>query len=216
MRALFFLLLLSNVVLFVYLQWLSPAEEPAPQPPYPAGGSLVLLSEEEPRESRDDAPARAAIGDRAPALISNADAICYRSPPFDSEQAARAGIERDALDAARTEIRQEQASVSIGYWVYLGPEDSGDAVEQRLAELTEAGVQDVGIVNQEPYSNTISLGVFSNEERARQRRDAIAELGFDVETGERDRLETRYYIFAEWPRQPTIIPSDWRQVDCQS
>ncbi len=216
MRALFILALLSNVVLFAYLQWISPVGDPPPQPPYPGDGSLVLLDEEtqEAAGQVDDTAPAAPVEPEAQSVPQAPVAACYRSPAYDSEQAARAAMARDAGDALRSEVRQETVNVDLGYWVYLGPGDSREAAEERLAALAEAGVEDVVVVTEAPYTNAISLGVFSNPERAERHREDIEALGFDAESGPRQRREDRYYVFAEWARPPSVRPSGWRAVDC--
>ena len=204
MRALFILVLLSNVILFGYLHWFAPPRDDAPYPPYPAPGGLVLLEEESARQPVPDVDLEVAQG-----------IVCFRSPSFDTREAASAQESRDAGDATRSEVREEQAAVMVGHWVYLEAEGSRDEAEERIAELAEAGVDDVGVVTGEPDANAISLGVFSSVERAEDRLEEVSALGFDARIGERQRLETRYYVFAEWPRRPSILPSDWSPTDCQ-
>ncbi|MCP1677194.1 hypothetical protein J2T57_004371 [Natronocella acetinitrilica] len=215
MRALFVLLLLSNALVFVYFQWWSPREVPPPEPAFPVGGSLTLVGETE-QSAEDGEQATAPAEPRAPNDTALAGPICYRSPSLGGSQAAEATRARDAGDAMRSEIREEQVSVTIGYWVYLPPLESREAALAQVAELAEAGVEDVVVVTDNIYTNAVSLGVFSNEERAALRRDELVALGFPAESGERERLQTQYYVVAEWPRQPSIIPAEWRVVDCQA
>lgn len=208
MKWLFLLLLAANVALFA---WLYPeGQDPvAPQPPRPGPGTLTLLSEV--GEESGDASTPGFDPDQAQLVGRN----CHVSRMLDSR--AEANALQDRLPDGLAEVEPVEDSRLLGHWVYLPPTDSNGEARAVVQELRDAGLDDVSLVREEAYRNAISLGVFSSEERARQRQQQVADLGVTAELGERYRLGTRYRILARGvPGHSLPAGGGWRVVDCQT
>lgn len=227
LRALLFILLLLNLLLFAggYMGWLgTPAFRGEPErltnqlhpehirPGTPAAAAAVATI-----DMTEQARAAAVIPpDEAAAPASSPDApvkppVVPPSATPDSEAApAHTADERAdptpatppppacvaydvAGEAAATEAEKLAQTISDDvrhvrrtlqrpeHWrVRIPPRDGTDAANARVTELRDQGVKDLFVVREEgPTLNSISLGLFSTAEHARQRLAALHKLGID-------------------------------------
>lgn len=142
------------------------APEPAPETPSPQASE----------EPIDDTPG---TGER------DADTETAAPPPpaciaYDvSGEAAATEAEKlaqtlsDDVRATRRTLQRPE------HWrVRIPPLDSADAANARVAGLRDQGVKDLFVVREEgPALNSISLGLFSSADHARQRLAALKKLG---------------------------------------
>ena len=156
MRAALLLLLLANLAFFAWSHWLAPKEAQLPASPKVEAPRLQLARE---------------------TVLVAADGSCVTVGPFASnELAARA---RQTLnDSGYSSLpREVDTLVFEGYWVYLEspPTESG---ERRLLDrLKKGGIADVQAMGELGAARRISLGVFSDENRAATQSEKVARLG---------------------------------------
>ncbi|MCC5859512.1 MAG: SPOR domain-containing protein [Ectothiorhodospiraceae bacterium] len=204
MKWLLLLMLVANIALFAW-HYPESTRDPEPRPAKPGPGTLTLLSEMDARGGAPEPEHNSRLADRG----------CFASQALDSRDEAtdlqQAVADGRALVAPLEELRQ------LGHWVYLPPMDSGAAAEARLSELRELGITDVSLVRQEEQRHAISLGVFSSEERARERQEQLLREGVEAETGERLRRTERYRVVVT-DITADALPADfaWSSIDCQA
>lgn len=200
MRWFFFLLLLSNLSLAGWIYWQFEVTPTLPDEPIASlkqDGRLRLLSEMSPQErlpirlddmSTTETPAVpvAAISDTLPSetIIEERPAVvalaCLRittstkAPDFE-EIAKKAG----KLDLKRLSSGEEPVTRQ-SYWVYIPPYKTANAVRAASAQLAKAKVRDFLVVRSGEYKHGISLGLFSQQERAERRLQEILALKLSI------------------------------------
>ena len=174
MRVAFFVLLLINLAFFAWSQWLAPREATLPVSP------------------RVDAP-RLQLAAEAQVTSISGDGSCVTVGPFaTNELAARA--RQTLTDSGYASLpRQQTVAVPDGYWVYLeGP--STDVGERRLLDrLRKGGFADAAAVG-EPGSRRVSLGIFSDEQRAALQSERVARLGLLPQIEAREKSGTTIWL----------------------
>lgn len=185
LRTLFFLLVLGNLLLFVWGQgYLGPT----------GGGS------EGERLSAQIEPGRLRIaGQGAPPATAE---------PQREECRALAGLEHEAagrlvqlLSGRDPEIRIDQhvSDESKSWWVNIPPQPNGAQADKKAAELSKLGVKDFYVVRESgPNQYAISLGLFKNESSAKDYLAALqkknvksARILFREEAGGKSVVEVR-------------------------
>ncbi len=180
MRVLLILLLLVNLGYFAWATWI---REPVPE----AGGA------------RRDAP-RLVLGREAPPPVPGAT-----RPQRPGEHCLSLGPFGDLTDAARASTllrehglrprqRAGEGTVWKGYWVSLEQLPDRPAAEGIIERLRRFGVGDAYVLPEEDNGITISLGLFSERQRALRRMDEVRALGLEPQLAERERSGTVYWI----------------------
>jgi len=183
--------------------------------PYARGGSatdpdvqeLRLLSELP--EPAATAPASRPIA--APATSAPQRAFsytCLALGPFATPQDLRNARQTLAAQATRMRSRQEQASQTSGWWVYL---PSAGSRAQALALARQLGAHNIGDYfvagSTGDQANTISLGLFKDPANARKRRDDVIAAGFPARMSERSESVPEYWLDLVVPDSANF---DWR------
>lgn len=190
MRALVILLLLANVAFFAWSRWIAPGDESRPA----AAGQAppIVLASEAP-----DA--------QAPRTLRLEPGVrCLSLGPF-----------RDLTDAARASTslrgsgltprqRATEGAIWAGWWVALEGVGSQEEAAPIVERLRQFGVGDAYVV---PAADgvTISLGLFTERQRALRRADEVRALGYRPELSERQRTGTVYWIDVDI-RSPEQVP----------
>lgn len=199
MRTLFLILVLANIVAFIWLGWLRPPIQAPPATPLPQVKPLKLLTELTPAERRtlvssaaESSPLSASNSITSSAGTGN----CASYGPFpNAEAAATAGARLQDGGASVTQ-RFVPGKVRLGYWVYLPPFESHREAEAAARLLQQRGVKDLYVVTDAANRNAISLGVFSDRFGALAHQKKIRALGFRPLLTERFRDAPRYWLDA--------------------
>jgi hypothetical protein len=216
-RIVVFVLVGLNVL---YLAWAGWIDTPAPAPP-PARSAeplpqLVLASESLPRP----ATAASAI---APSSTAEPSAVltqpvtsmpgasagrCVSIGPFnDLAQAARgAALLRERGFDPRQ--RAEQGETWEGYWVSVGGLRTTADESKLLKALGRAGIRDARVMPDEPGGRRVSVGLFSERERADRRAEAVKKLGYSAEVTERKQPGTVYWVDMDIGSSGRAVPTE--------
>lgn len=209
LRLLFVLLVMLNIVAGAWLFLGQPYTHvpPATDPGVP---ELRLLSEL-PAQAATAAPA-AVVPTPAPApATATADASaaprCLTIGPFDTPHDLQQA--RNALTpvARRMRSRQEQVAQSRSWWVYLPAPGSRAQALALTRQLAAHGISDYFVVSSGDQPNTISLGLFKDQDNARKRRAGVAAAGFPARITERTETVPQY-----WLDLVTTQGADWRNL----
>ncbi len=127
----------------------------------------------------------------APVTVS-ARAACTEWGGFGTGELARAQGALDRL-ALGTPTRQVEVSVTAGYWVFIPPLQSQAAMERKVSELRELGVNEYFLIlDPGRWRHAISLGVFRSEEGAVKYLAQLRQKGVRSATvGEREQRVTQ-------------------------
>ena len=231
MRTLCLLLILANAL---YLTWsqmidvqVSPLDRKGAKPAEPPARIVLareMLEANPPEPSveqiRDvQPPAVEPLGkETAPApsvaAVAQDDALsCMSIGPFaDLPQAAQA---QAALRAAGFQPRQrmEQGELWAGYWVSVQGLATREAAESALKMLTGSGISDVYLMPGSEPPNVLSLGVFSDYQRAQRRVGEVSALGMTARIDDRKRAGAVYWIDVDLQEPGQILDSSVLQPD---
>lgn len=116
-----------------------------------------------------------------------APAACIEWGGFAVAEAPRGekALEPLALGARLSQRRSEETA---GWWVFIPPQGNRAAALKKTAELKLLGIDDYFMIQDEGNMHwAVSLGVFSSEDAAKSRLEALRARGVrSAQTGERD------------------------------
>ena len=223
-KALTVCLVLANVCYFLWARDIARVPESAAGPP-PA--TLKLASEvgnnaglaaahvAESTPGGTEAVPAAPLAEDAPRPGTNAAVLltnvrrCVSVGPFrDVSETARAA---STLRGGGYDPRQRVAEGEVwaGVWVYLPLPSARPAVEQALAKLKAAGIDDALEMPGPAEGSVISLGLFSEPKRAQSRVAQAQALGFNPGIADRKRSGNVFWIDIDLkPTDALLNPSD--------
>jgi hypothetical protein len=112
---------------------------------------------------------------RAPRSEASQPAACLEWGPFNVADVQRA---REALEQVTLRIEERSVAEPAGWWVFMPPQASRQAIAQKLSELKRLGVGDYFVVQDDPRLRfAISLGVFGSEAAAKSRLEQLRSKG---------------------------------------
>src|SRR5262249_30373453 len=91
--------------------------------------------------------------------------------------------------------RAEAAPTSSGYWVNVSGLKTQADVDKALAALEKSGIKDARVMPETPDTGRrLSLGLYSERNRADRRAQAVRAAGLDAEVAERKLAGTVYWV----------------------
>ena len=168
-----------------FAAWQVRHEEPQPLPFRPTDrgvAPLVLLNERNPL----------AIGRQRASNLEPAS--CYTLGPLPSQADARRIANALSEDTQAVRERLATATRERGYWVYLPAQTSRDDALGKARELASVGVRDYYVVTAGENENTISLGLFGQQDNALRRQASLRQMGFEAEVTIRYDERPEYWV----------------------
>lgn len=194
LRLLFVLLTALNIAVGAWLLLGQPYARGG-IPSDPGVPELRLLSESELPESASIPAAPVSAANAATSAASRGPSYsCLALGPFATPQDLRNARQALSAQATRMRSRQEQASQTSGWWVYLPASSSRAQALVQARRLDQHHVSDYFVVSSGDQSNTISLGLFKDPANARKRRDEVAAAGFPARMSERSESVPEYWL----------------------
>jgi hypothetical protein len=181
MRLAFALLLFANLAWYGWTHWVASPDEAIATTAAAPGTGLQLAREAAP--SKPSARAAARAGD-----------FCLSLGPFtDLTDAARAStlLRENKLQPRQ---RADEGVVWKGFWVTLDGVPDRKAANGIIERLRRFGVGDAYAMPGDGRDITISLGLFSERQRALRRLDDVKALGLAPRIVDRERSGTVYWI----------------------
>jgi hypothetical protein len=170
MRAFFLLVVAANLGFFAWATYLSPQDatsDPRPLAQQLDPDKLRILRAREANPPPAPAPEPIAVG----------VAACIEWGGFALAEAARAETALEPL-ALGPRLAQRRSEETAGWWVYLPQQANRDAAQKKVGELKKLGVEDYFVVQDAGrWRWAVSLGVFSSEDAAKSRLDALRAKG---------------------------------------
>ncbi len=193
MRAIFLLLVAANLALFAWSRHYAAPDgaadpEPARRQLKPesirllAGAELAGLPLLKPRPVTETAQGTASGG-------------CTEWGGFSVAEAPRAEQVLEPL-ALGARLSQRRSDEKAGWWVFIPPQGNRPGAQKKTAELKALGIEDYFILQEEGSMRwAVSLGVFSSEDAANARLEALRAKGVrSAQTGERDAQVTKIWF----------------------
>jgi hypothetical protein len=203
-RWFFILLLLVNAIFYVSQKSASGFDRLGEQlSEVPVKGNIQLLSELNLAEMTESAPLAAAESDEsvfsAAVAESGAEASSVDAEPALTECLVLGPYDHSA-DASTDQAKVPGAVVlgeeferSADYWVYLGPYNNFDAASKMAGELKKKRI-DSFAVRKGTLENAISLGVFTDPERAAIHAKGLLKKGYKADVKRVARYSERYWL----------------------
>lgn len=192
MRNLLLLLVLANVLYFI---WGRAIEQP-PEP------GVVILEEDDlgPPLVISDAPeASASFGAMAAASRQTDFAAvvgrsCVSIGPFTNNLDADRALQEYRDEGMRGSVRSTEGQLFVGHWVQIRDVPDREAADAMLAKLINGGLTDAYLVPTEDEGLKISLGLFGDIARAERMELQAESLNLPAEIAPRMRDATVYFV----------------------
>jgi hypothetical protein len=194
MKNLLLLLLLANILYFVW-GWFA-AEKPEP------GIAIVTEAELGPPldvSTNQDAEAAASVGavlgsGEPSDLIAVVGRSCVTIGPFRSNEDADAAESAYAGQGMRTTSRSGQGQIFIGHSVQVENVATREEGRGMLRRLHEGGLGDAFIVGNDEDGFSISLGIFGDQANAEKVELQAKSIGFDVAVSPMSRDAMVFFV----------------------
>lgn len=216
MRTFCLALILANALYFVWSQLVVVHVNPLDRAPTHTANlpPRLVLAKEIPHQEqqREPAPLRDVQPPTAEPSQSNASAVeppstsmCTSVGPFaDLAQAsqAQASLREAGFDPRQ---RVENGEIWVGYWVSVQNLASRSEAETAIKTLNGNGITDVYLMPGTDPPNVLSLGVFSDYNRAERRATQVKALGLEPRIADRKREGSVYWIDVDLKEPGQII-----------
>ena len=133
---------------------------------------------------------------------------CFSLGPFHSSD------DKDEVHLLLQEVstriseRRTEALVEKGYWVFMPPYASSLEANRELISLQALGLEDIAIVYEGEWRNSISLGYFLRQENAVRRKESLESKGYVVLMRVQRQSEPRYWLDYEQAPGSGLIALD--------
>jgi hypothetical protein len=180
MRVVFFLLVLANLAFYGWhAGYIGPGPEPVGEP----GRMAQQITPEKIRIISPDEAKKLATANTPKPLL------CFDWGTFPPQEAERVQVLLAAMTPA-PKVTMRKVDETAGWWVSLPPQGSKPNADKKAAELKRLGIDEFFIINEDgPNKFAISLGVFKNEEGAKNYLEILSKQG--VKTARAAERETR-------------------------
>ncbi|WP_405238057.1 SPOR domain-containing protein [Lentisalinibacter orientalis] len=163
---------------------IGPPADAAPDTDFPAA---------EPAAPASDRPA-AETAEAAETAAAPAADVCISMGPFGSAETGEDVVARVRDLGGEAGLRSASEDVFLGHWVQIRNIPGREEANRQVAVLQEAGFEDAYPMPEDDGERTISLGLFSDEERAERLQQQALELGLDAEVVPQTREATTYWV----------------------
>ncbi len=144
------------------------------------------------------------------AVAAPAENICQTLGPFLKKHDVTAVFALLARNGYEVNVRDSDTRVPNGYWVYL-PAMQASQARRIVADLDAHGMTDYYIGKQ----NYISLGIFSDKDKAERRLQEVQRLGYKPKVDQRYRTRDVYWLDVEGRGTPLLRSEVWEQIQSQ-
>jgi SPOR domain len=189
-RAVFFSLLFANLAFLAWAEWID-APQPAPtNEAYAKLPRLKLVNELPPEEARPSSGNRKTALEVPPPQAAR----CLSIGPFGDEASATRGATQLRDKGFTPRQRTEEGAVSKGFWVFIGGLKSDQDVAEVLRTLQQSHIDDAHVMPDTGDVHQVSVGLFTERDRADRRAQSVQKLGLQPEVAERKVPATVFWM----------------------
>lgn len=203
MRAAFFLLVIANLAFLAWAEWI---DAPQPAPTNEAYAKLPRLKLVNELPASDARPAASSEGSSrktglevAPPPTPTTMARCLSVGPFDDQPSATRGASQLREKGLSPRQRAEKGEISKGFWVYIGGLKTDGDVADVLRTLEQSHVEDAHLMSDAGDAHQVSVGLFSERDRADRRAQSVEKLGLHPTVAERKLPATLFWMDVDLP-----------------
>ena len=207
-------LLALNGLVFVYFQLSADAAPSAAASLKEAATSVnsdplsvVLLSE----QPRDRSVASVRIKPTNKSVEAPVQPLCTLVGSFKRLLKAEYLVERLAALGLVAEVKNLVVASDSGYWLYLPPEVSRKEALRRLSELQGRGI-DSYVIPSGNLANGISLGMFSQQDRAQAMQKQIKKQGYQSQIVNVPREQKEIWVFLPQGEAAKLSDERWLEL----
>lgn len=134
--------------------------------------------------------------------------VCHAWGPF-NDRSELEEVENDIVAVGgETSVTQSTIPGRSDYLVYIGTPGKAENARRILEELKSQAI-DSALITRGRFNNTLSVGVFSRDDRAQRQLQRVAKLGYDAGVKEIDRSHDVFHLVARVPAdfEPAVAPS---------
>ncbi len=197
MKNLLLMLLLANILYFMWSWYVEDAEEPG----------VAVIEETElgppltvnpPSESGMTGDAAYETG-KAAELPAQPESTCVTIGPFYAAEAAAETLAWYTETNVRSALRKEEGQIFLGHWVQLRDVPSRNESNRMIRALKKGGIKDAYPVETEDEGRKISLGLFQSMDSARTVEKQAKDLGFEPDIAPRTRDSELFFVDVNLP-----------------
>jgi signal recognition particle subunit SEC65 len=104
--------------------------------------------------------------------------------------------------------RAEEGDPWEGFWVYVGGLKSAAEEAKVMKTLERAGISDAHAMPEASDGRRVSVGLFSEKERAEKRAQAVKRLGYATEIVDRKQPGTVYWVDMDMSSNERTVPTE--------
>jgi hypothetical protein len=123
-------------------------------------------------------------------------------------QAVGIDAELDPAIGSKHDNVTRQGGTWEGFWVYVGGIESQAAEAKVMTALESGGIKDARAMPVTGSDRRVSVGLFSERERAEKRAQAVKRLGFSPEISERQQTGTVYWVDLDVGDNERAVPTE--------
>jgi hypothetical protein len=194
MKNLLLLLLLANILYFVWGMLAEESSEPgiAIVDESRLGPTLNVSAN---RDAEAIASVGAVLGSGEPsALEAVVGRSCVTVGPFKASADADIALTQYAGEGMRTSLRSAQGTIFVGHWVMIQDISDRQTGNEILDKLREGGLTDAYLVPTEEGSLNISLGLFGDLDRAERVELQAKSLDLPADITRRTREGSVFFV----------------------
>lgn len=150
---------------------------------------------------------------RLPSSAARVDSFsCTSVGPFaDLGQASQAQATLRSM-GFQPRQRVEEGELWAGYWVSVRDFPSREAAEAALQRIKDNGITDVYLMPGTDPANVLSLGVFSDYQRAQRRAEEVRSIGLGPQISDRKRAGSVFWVDVDLKEPGQTIDTSLFQV----
>jgi hypothetical protein len=199
MKNLLLILLLANILYFVWGMFVEETSQPgiAVVEESDLGPPLAVTAA---RDSETVASVGAILGSGEPsALEAIVGRSCVTIGPIRVISDADSAVLAYTIEGMRTQLRSATGQIFVGHWVQIRDIADAATANYMLEKLAAGGLSDAYLVQTEDEGLKISLGLFGDAGRAERIELQAKSLNLPAEVSPRTRDGTVYFVDIELP-----------------
>lgn len=210
-------LVLLNIAAFVYFQLFAEAKSANTvavsnsASREGAAQSITLLSELGDKQQIESVRVEPSQPQPAARSLAVNEPLCTLVGAFKKLLKAEYFVERLQSLGLNAEVKNVVVNSEPGYWLHLPPEKSRKDALRRLSELQRRGV-DSYVIPSGNLANGISLGMFSNKQRAEAMLASVGSQGYKPEIVNVPREQKEIWAFLPQGEAAKLSDERWSEL----
>lgn len=131
--------------------------------------------------------------------LAPTNSSCYSLGPYNSERTAQIIRNKVSDFGLAVTVRPMKSMDTLNFLVYIPAFPSFSDAQKVTEDMAKFDVKDALIINDGPYKNAISLGFFTNLNKAKRHAEYIRYLGYDARYTEQRAAREVFWVDYDEP-----------------